>query len=168
MLTAGGRSRRSIVVSVLALGALLLACAPAAAHVEPDPNRVEPGDAVTVAFLVTHGCDESPTVKLTFKIPKGGTDVAPEDKDGWEAAKKGKTVVFEGGPLDTDTEDSFAIGFTAPNKKTLLVWKVVQKCEDGVIRWIDTSEGAEESPPVVGVGKDAPEEHGEEAEETGH
>jgi uncharacterized protein YcnI len=147
------------VVLTVTLGAAMLMPALAGAHIEPDPSRVEPGAAATVAFLVEHGCDESPTIRLKFKIPKGVTDVEPQAKDGWTTRARAKTVVFEGGPLGPDTEDSFAIAFTAPDRETLLVWKVIQKCQEGLIRWIDTSEGAEESPPVVGVGQDPPEAH---------
>jgi uncharacterized protein YcnI len=142
----------------LALGAVVLAAAPASAHIEPDPSRVEPGAAATVAFNVEHGCDTSPTTSLTFKIPKGVKDVAPEAKDEWSSKLKGKTVVFEDGLLAANTEDQFAISFKAPNKKTILVWKVVQRCQEGTIRWIDTSAGAEEPPPRVGVGKNPPAE----------
>ena len=152
-------SQRIVVTLVVAITVAALAAAPAGAHIDADPSRVEPGASTTVAFVVGHGCDESPTVKLKFKIPKGVQDVEPEAKDGWATRSKRKTVVFKGGPLDSNTEDTFAISFTAPDKTTVLVWKVIQKCEEGAIRWIDTAEGAEESPPVVGVGQDPPEEH---------
>jgi len=154
MRAASRRSRRFVGVLGLGISAAMLAATPAGAHIETDPSRIEPGASATVAFLVQHGCDESPTVKLKFRIPKGAADVEPQAKDGWTARTKGNTVVFAGGPLDHDTEDSFALSFTVPDTPTVLVWKVIQKCEEGVIRWIDTSEGAEESPPVVGVGQD--------------
>ena len=64
----------------------------------------------------------------------------------------GGTVVFEGGPLGAHTPDTFSITFTAPKKKTVLVWKVIQNCVVGVTRWIDTSKNANEPPPRVGVG----------------
>jgi uncharacterized protein YcnI len=147
---------------------VVLTAAPAAAHIEPIPSRVEPGDDAVVSFTVEHGCDESPTTKLTFKIPKGVKNATPEAKDGWSSKVKGKTIVFED-PASSELveNDEFSISFTAPNKTTLLVWKVVQKCAEGTIRWIDTSDGAENPPPRVGVGKDAPEEHEEEAIEDG-
>lgn len=151
------RRRRLQVVLCISGLALLLMAVPAAAHIEPDPSRIKPGTRVTVAFKVEHGCDASPTIKMTFKIPKGVRHVSPEDKSGWEATVSKKTVIFEGGSLDAKTEDTFSITFKAPKKKMILAWKVVQTCEEGEIRWIDTSKGAEEPPPRVGVGKDAPE-----------
>ena len=149
-----GRVPIALLISGLAV---VVMAAPAAAHIEPDPSRVKPGATATVAFTVEHGCDESPTTKLTFKIPKGVKKVSPEDKDGWETSVSKKTVVFSGQSPDAETEDTFSITFTAPKKKTILTWKIVQKCEEGEIRWIDTSKGSEEPPPRVGVGKDAPE-----------
>jgi len=152
-------SQRIVIILVVAITVAALAAAPAGAHIDADPSRVEPGASTTVAFVVEHGCDESPTVKLKFKIPKDIQDVEPEAKDGWATRSTRKTVVFKGGPLESDTEDRFAISFTAPDTTTVLMWKVIQKCEEGAIRWIDTSDGAEEPPPVVGVGTDAPDGH---------
>lgn len=139
--------------------ALIATATPAFAHLDPDPDRVEPGEAVTVAFLVEHGCDGAPTIELTFKVPKGVKGVEPQDKDGWISDVDRRTVTFEGGPLDDATPDTFSIAFTAPKKKTIMRWKVVQACTEGVIRWIDTSPDAENPPAVIGVGKDAPAEH---------
>ena len=153
-----GITRAAVAVAVV-LGTLLVMAGAAAAHIEPDPNQVDPGAKATVEFSVEHGCDTSPTVKLTFKIPKGVKKATPEAKDGWDATVKGKTIVFEGGPSPAaDAEDTFAISFKAPKTKTVLVWKVIQNCEEGIIRWIDTSKTAEEPPPRVGVGKAPPAE----------
>ncbi len=151
--------------ALLTLGIVVIAAAPAAAHVEPDPSRVEPATEATVVFAVEHGCDESPTTKLTFKIPKGVKNAQPVAKDGWSSTTRRKTVVFED-PASSDLveDDEFSISFTAPNRTTILAWKIVQRCEEGTIRWIDTSDGAENPPPRIGVGKDAPEEHEEEPE----
>src|SRR5581483_12275382 len=79
----------------------------AAAHIEPEPSRVKPGATVTVAFNAEHGCDQSPTIKLTFKIPKGATKVAAVAKPGWDATVAKGTVVFDGGTLAATTPDTF-------------------------------------------------------------
>ncbi|MBM3671511.1 MAG: DUF1775 domain-containing protein [Actinobacteria bacterium] len=156
---------------VIALALLALLAVPAAAHIEAEPNRVEPGESATVGFLVEHGCDDSPTIKVTLKVPKGVKDVEPVEKEGWRDDVDGRTVEFEGGPLDAETPDTFSISFTAPHKTKLLSWKIVQACTDGLIRWIDTSEDAENPPAVVAVGKDVP-SHDDEADaeepEEGH
>src|SRR5581483_5107720 len=128
----------------------------AAAHIDPEPSRVKPGATGTVAFHVEHGCDQSPTIKLTFKIPKGATKVATVTKPGWDATIAKGIVVFDGGSLAATTPDTFSITFTAPKKKTVLAWKVLQQCEGSVIRWIDTAKDAENPPARVGVGKNPP------------
>jgi uncharacterized protein YcnI len=148
--------RRFAAIATVVGGCVLAAAVPASAHVEPDPARVKPGATATIAFNVEHGCEKSPTTTLTFKIPKGATKVAAVPKDGWIGSVEKGTVVFSGGSLPATTQDTFSIGFKAPKKKTVLVWKVVQQCEQGVIRWIDTAKGAEFPPPAVGVGKNPP------------
>lgn len=151
-----GIIRRFALVAAVVGGCVGAMALPASAHIEPDPAKVKPGATATIAFNVEHGCEASPTTSLTFKIPKGATKVAPVAKSGWTANVEKGTVVFSGGSLPATTEDTFSISFKAPNKKTVLVWKVVQQCEQGVIRWIDTAKGAELPPPAVGVGKNPP------------
>lgn len=152
-----GHVVRRIAAAVAVVGACVLAMAiPASAHIDPDPAKVKPGAAATVAFNVEHGCEASPTIMLTFKITKGATKVVPVPKDGWTASVAKGTVVFSGGSLAATTQDTFSIAFKAPNKKTVLAWKVIQQCEQGVTRWIDTAKGAEFPPANVGVGKNPP------------
>jgi periplasmic copper chaperone A len=149
------RTRRRHIVSsaaVVTVAAVVLAPV-AAAHIEPDPSTVKPGKVASVAFNVEHGCGDSPTTKLEFQIPKKAKHVKAEPKAGWTTKVTSTTVAFEGGPLDAHTEDTFSITFTAPRKKTVLTWKVVQTCVQGVTRWIDTSKDAEDPAPKVGVGK---------------
>jgi len=149
---------RGATVVALAGAFVTVWAAQALAHVEPDPARVKPGKSATVKFVVEHGCSKTPTTSLAFKIPKGVTDAQPEPKDGFTTSVKGGTITFEGQSADAE-EDTFAITFTAPSKKGLLTWKVVQRCGEKVVRWIDTSDSAKYPPPIVGVGKNPPEEH---------
>lgn len=140
----------------MALGALVLTGGRAGAHIEPDPNQVKPGERAIVDFKVEHGCGTSPTIKLTFQVPRGVTGVQVGSKEGWKGITDGKTVVFESGSLEAHTPDTFAIAFIAPKKKGVLVWTVIQDCKQGKVRWIDRAKGAENPPPVVGVGKKPP------------
>ena len=151
---------RAATVAALAGACVVVWAAQALAHIEPDPARVKPGKSATVEFVVEHGCGTSPTTRLALKIPKGVTDAQPEAKDGFTASVKGETITFEGQSADAE-EDTFAVTFTAPSKKGLLTWKIVQRCGEKVIRWIDTAEGTEHPPPIVGVGKNPPEEQEE-------
>lgn len=142
---------RLLTAAVAGVAMLVLIAGPAAAHIIPAPSSIKPGARATVAFNIEHGCGTSPTTKLTFKIPKLAKRVIPVAKTGWKEHVGGGTVVFAGGPLGAHTEDTFSITFTAPKKKTVLVWKVIQQCVVGVTRWIDTSKNADEPPPRVGV-----------------
>jgi uncharacterized protein YcnI len=146
------RIRRTVITCTVAAAALFVLAAPAAAHVEAEPNRVKRGKTATVEFVPEHGCDDSPIVEMAFKIPKGVTDVQPVPRDGFTATATATRVTFTDGTADAEDPGAFAITFTAPDKKTDLVWKVVQRCEEGVERWIEDADG-ELPAPVVGVGK---------------
>ena len=156
-------SRRLGTVVFGATALVVLAAGPAAAHVEPDPARVKPGKQATVEFTPEHGCGDSVTTEMDFKPPLGVTDATPEEQDGWTATVEGRRIVFTSDKVPDD-ETSFGITFSAPTKKTLLAWKVIQRCQDGVDRWIEGPKG--ESPaPIVGVGKNPPKA---EEEDEGH
>ena len=149
------------VLALAVLAALLLATTAAWAHVESDPNRVKPGKKATVEFTPEHGCGDSVTTRMTFRVPKAATNAAPVEQDGWTTSVQGRTITFASDKVP-DEETSFGISFTAPDAKTLLAWKVVQRCQEGVDRWIEGPNG--ESPaPIVGVGKNPPE-----GEDEGH
>ena len=151
--------KRAVVLAGLTVGAVVVAAAPAFAHVEADPTRVKPGKSATVEFTPEHGCgDDSPTIKLTFQVPKGVPDAEPVPLDGWETSTSGRKVVFDGGNLPYDDQEGFGISFTAPDSKTLLSWKIIQTCEEGKVRWIEPDHDAENPAPVVGVGKNPPSE----------
>jgi uncharacterized protein YcnI len=149
-------SRRIAGVVLVATGAIVLTAGPAFAHVEADPDRVKPGKEATVEFEPEHGCGDSVTTEMEFRIPKGVTDATPVEQDGWTATVDGRRIRFESDRVPDD-ETSFGITFTAPDRKTLLRWKVVQRCQEGVDRWIEGADG-EKPAPVVGVGKNPPEE----------
>jgi len=152
-------SRRLGAVAIGATALVVLAAGPAAAHVEPDPARVKPGKQATVEFTPEHGCGDSVTTEMDFKVPKGVTDATPDEQDGWTATVERRRIVFASDSVPDD-ETSFGITFTAPTKKTLLAWKVIQRCQEGVDRWIEGPNG--ESPaPIVGVGKSPPKEEDE-------
>jgi uncharacterized protein YcnI len=154
-------------VAAVAAGAVLLVAAPAAAHVEPEPNRVKPGKEATVEFTTEHGCEGSPTIKMTFRVPKGVTDAAPVEQAGWTGTVEGRKVVFSGGPAPGDEPAPFSISFTAPDKKGEMVWKVVQQCEEGVDRWIETDPEGDKPAPRVGVGQKPSGEHEDESDDHG-
>jgi uncharacterized protein YcnI len=157
MRSTGRVARRITVTGVLAGAVVALVAGPAWAHVEPDPVRVKPGSDATVTFTPEHGCEGSPTTKMTFRVPKGVKNAAPVAKAGWTTSATGKQIVFEGGSVPNDVKESFGISFTAPSKKTILAWKVIQTCEQGEAAWIQSGRDAAHPTPLVGVGKTPPE-----------
>jgi uncharacterized protein YcnI len=157
--------RRTASVALAAAAALLLTALPAFAHVEPDPARVRPGKRVTVEFAPEHGCGESVTTEIEFRVPRGAKHATPVEQDGWSTQVKGRTITFASDKVP-DEETAFGIRFTAPTAKTLLPWKVIQRCQDGVERWIEGPKG-ELPAPIVGVGKNPPDVDTEKADESG-
>lgn len=150
-------------VAIAAAAVVMLVAGPAFAHVEPDPTRVKPAKLATVEFAPEHGCGESVTTRMTFKVPKGAKNAKPVALEGWTATASGGKIIFASDKVP-DEETSFGITFTAPKTRTLLAWKVVQQCQDGVERWIEGPKG-ETPAPIVGVGKNPPDL---DEEESGH
>jgi uncharacterized protein YcnI len=154
-------SQRAAVVVLATSAGLALFAGAAWAHVAPDPDRVKPGKKVTVEFTPEHGCDDSVTTRMRFQVPRAVTDAKPVEQDEWTATVEGRTITFASDRVP-DEETSFGIRFTAPDAKRLLAWKVVQRCQEGVERWIEGPDG-EKPAPIVGVGKNPPE-----GEDEGH
>lgn len=113
--------------------------AAASAHIAPDPAAVQSGVATTVTFNVEHGCGDSPTSSLQFKIPAGVTDAKAIAPAGWNGAQDATSVTFSGGSLDPHTPGDFEISFTAPIAAGSISWLIVQRCAVGEIDWFDPS-----------------------------
>jgi len=145
-------TRRSAIAALISIGALVVTASAAAAHVEPVPTSVKPAKAATVAFTPEHGCEDSPIVEMKFLVPKGAKDASPVAKDGWTTRSTARVVTFSGGSMPSDATDAFSISFTAPKAKGVLTWKIIQRCEQGVERWIEPQSG-DFPAPIVGVGK---------------
>jgi periplasmic copper chaperone A len=158
-------SRRVIGVAVAAAGTVLAFAAPAAAHVEPDPSRIKPGKDARVTFTAEHGCEDSPTTGMTFRIPKNVTNAAPVEKDGFTASTTKRTIEFTGGSIPGDEEAPFTVTFKAPDEKTEIVWKVIQRCGEGTERWIESDPDGDFPAPRVGVGQKPTTGHEEEEDE---
>lgn len=160
----------------VALGAgvlgLALTAGPAFAHVSANPGDAAAGKSTYQQFKVGHGCDGSPTTKVTFFIPDGVVSVKPEVEPGWTIATKvgpitpfdnhGETV-SEGvkeltftadTPLPDEQVTFFGISMTMPDKagETIHI-PVVQACQQGEIRWIEIPVAGQEEPehPAPGV-----------------
>ena len=163
--------RRTIVPIVAGLAALVAAPA-AQAHVTANPGEAPAGSFAMISFRVPHGCDDSPTTSLTIKIPDGVVFVTPQAVPGWQVETKegtlaepvqshGETitegvteVTWSGGPLDPHEFTDFGLSLRLPDTPgETLYFPAVQRCEEGVTRWIQIpAEGGpepEEPAPAV-------------------
>ena len=157
-------------VTTAAVAALALAPA-ATAHISASPAEIPAGYTYT-QFSVPHGCDGSPTMKLTVQIPSGIASVKPEVVAGWEISTtegqleqpvsvfgedvtEGVTEVsWTGGPLPDSQLQRFGMSFFASEDLAdqTTWWPIVQECEEGVTRWIEIPVEGEEEPPEPAAG----------------
>jgi periplasmic copper chaperone A len=167
----------------LAALAALFVVQPASAHVTTSPTEVQAGYTYT-EFSVPHGCDGSATTKLTVRIPTGIASVKPQEVAGWTIATKEGTlpepvsifgeettegvteVSWTGGPLADSHLQLFGLSFFASDTLAgeTVYFPTVQRCKEGVHRWIaipvEGEEEPEEPAPGVAVLASAEEEGG--------
>ncbi len=137
-----GRMCRLQLVVTITLVTLFVAAPGASAHTESDFVAVPAGEEATVKLRPTHGCGESPTVKVSIRADVTGAVAGVVE--GWTSTAtptdEGRTVVeWTGGSLPAHETGEFPITFTAPDTVgELLVFPAVQECENGEsLRWIE-------------------------------
>lgn len=149
----------------LAAAAALLAGS-AQAHVTLTKTRAAPGTHYKAVLRVPHGCSGSATTELRVRIPEGLIAVRPQPRPGWALSvvegkyaqpqqlhdntlEQGVREIAWRGKLPDAWFDEFAlIGYLMPGLQPgqTLYFPVVQQCEQGVVRWIDTSGDAAANP----------------------
>jgi uncharacterized protein YcnI len=147
-------------------GALVLALSPATAiaHMVVDPPEAPAGDYFKAAFRVTHGCQGTPTVSLTIRIPEGVLSAKPQVKPGWTIDIKMRPVdppvdlghgfllrqtaseiTWRGGSLANAHFDEFALTMRTPDKPgATLYFPTTQACEKGSYEWVEVPKAAGE------------------------
>jgi uncharacterized protein YcnI len=160
------------------LGCALLSAfiaVPAIAHVTLERNEAPVGAPYKAVLRVPHGCDGSPTIKLTVQIPEGVIAVKPMVKPGWQIdVKRGpytknysyfhgakfsegvKEVTWSGGRLPDAFYDEFVLSVFIAGDLTpgqMLHFPVEQTCETGAHHWIDVPSAgkAPEGDPAPGL-----------------
>lgn len=143
-------------VAALAGGAVLLAGAPAAAHVTVTPT-VTTADSYTVLTVsVPHGCDGSSTTKVAIQIPEPINAVTPTINQGWtvekvmaeldppvtdshgnELTERVAEIVYTAKtPLPEGHRDVFELSLKLPDAAgERLVFPSIQTCEQGETAW---------------------------------
>lgn len=131
--------------------AVLVTIEPAAAHTDSDYVAVPTGAQATVKLKPTHGCGESPTVRVSIRAPLPGAVAGAVG--GWtatagttEADGEGRTVLeWAGGSLPSHETGEFPVTFTAAGEPgDLLIFPAVQVCANGEeLAWIEGDPGGE-------------------------
>jgi periplasmic copper chaperone A len=143
---------------------------PAVAHVILEQKQAPVGAPYRAVLRVPHGCGDSATVQLSVHIPEGVIAVKPMAKPGWQidiargpyeksyATTHGarltegvKDVVWSGGRLPNELFDDFVLStFIASDLAAgaTLYFPVVQECEKGIHRWVETPSADRSGEPL--------------------
>ena len=156
-----------------ALGAtafILAGALPAHAHATLAVTEAAPGGGYRGVVRVGHGCDGSPTTRLTVRVPDGVLAVKPMPKPGWtletrrgayarpqmlwgKPVTEGVTEVTWTGRLDDAHYDEFVFASQlsgALATGTTLYFPVVQECERGAANWVEIPKDGEDPHALKG------------------
>jgi uncharacterized protein YcnI len=148
---------------ILALGTAVLtltAAAPAAAQLRVTPATAAPGERVEFELQVP-GDPAAHTIEVALRMPAGVQPSSFERLPGWhrqidKGADGSVEVVRWHGELVGDGVGRFAFVAATPERPGDLVWKAVQRYDDGSeAAWIGPP-GSERPAPVTRVGATAP------------
>lgn len=186
-------TKKTITTATLAItaGAVLALAAPlsASAHVGASASSTAAGSYTIVTMSVPHGCDGSPTTKITIDIPDDILSVTPTVNPNWtisrtteplETAVEDQTertsqVIYTaiGEGLPADQRDTFELSLKLPEGEAgdVVEFPVTQDCAVGQTLWVD-----DEVPSIIltaavegdehGHGASTDEEHSDAAETT--
>jgi uncharacterized protein YcnI len=179
--------------TLLALGL----ASPASAHVTITPSETAAGSFTLLTVSVGHGCEGSPTTKITIQVPEGINSVTPTRNPLWSVDKTivpldepvtdahgnevtervGEVVYTAETPLPDGYRDSFELSLQLPETPgETLVFPTVQTCAQGETGWVEVpadgqdAEELERPAPTVTITEATGEDgHGtaEPAEESG-
>ena len=120
------------------------------AHPSFDDSIEAAGRMFKADMLVTHGCGESPTLKVVIEIPEEVLAITARIKPGWkietveselkehrtvfgmEKTKYTSQIIWSGGSLPSDNFDEFSFIVIPPNEETTLYFPTTQYCDEGV------------------------------------
>jgi periplasmic copper chaperone A len=167
-------SKRLAVVGTATLGvtaAIVLGTAGvASAHVSATATSTAANSYTTATFSVPHGCDGSPTTKITFQVPESIIEVTPTVNPNWtitkttepytsasssaddeaeDAAERVTSVTYTAKtPLPADERDTFQLSFSLPDGKAgdLVEFPALQTCERGTVEWNQEQQAGEAEP----------------------
>ncbi len=144
-------------------GVAVMASASAWSHAYMVQKEVAAGAWHLVEIAIPHGCYGSPTTEVSIKAPDGVFNARPEVKPGWTLSTKMKKLdepiqtpevviteivdemTWSGGNLNDLHLERFNFLAKMPNEAgRTLYFKIIQKCEEGELRWIEIPEPGED------------------------
>jgi|HigsolmetaAR202D_1030399.scaffolds.fasta_scaffold07493_7 uncharacterized protein YcnI len=162
------KNAKSACVAVAGAVAASLAGAGAAqAHPGITPSEIPADGYARIEMSIPHGCGESPTTKVTVRLPDEVVSATPQVVPGWRiSTKEGplaapyedhgekvtrgvREVTWTGGPLDAHHMQVFGMSIRLVGGKpgTSIPFKVLQKCKEGEMAWVEVPvEGQEQEP----------------------
>jgi uncharacterized protein YcnI len=128
--------------------------APAAsAHVTVVPATARPGQTLTLNFRVLNERSDQRTVGIDIFVPHG-LHATAADRRGWKRADKPGEFSWvadgSGAAIGGSSAKDFELRVGPLPRSSGVVFKALQHYSDGaVVRWIQTSPGAERPAPVL-------------------
>ncbi|MFC0645661.1 YcnI family copper-binding membrane protein [Cellulomonas phragmiteti] len=147
---------RATAAAALTGGLVLLGAGSASAHVTVQPSTTTAGAYTLLTVGVPHGCDGSPTTRVSIQIPELITSVTPSINPGWEVEKVmadldvpiddghggqrtervAEIVYTARTPLPDGFRDAFVLSLKLPDAVgEELVFPALQECEEGETAW---------------------------------
>ncbi|MFZ4120950.1 MAG: YcnI family protein [Caulobacterales bacterium] len=119
-------------------------------HAALNATEAEAGALTTLQFRITHGCGDSPTVRVRLTLPPGVSRVTPRVVPGWTVAvthaplevplslhgqtvmERVDTITWSGGEIPSFAYEQFEVRLATPNEpgRTLL-FAARQECANG-------------------------------------
>ena len=160
--------RRTVAMSALVAGALVVSALPASAHVTVSPTSLPQGSTAELTFKVPNEESGATVTGLQLQIPTQFpiAQVLPKTAPGWTVAVHTVTLAkplttddgtfttavdeidWTGGSIPVNQYQDFAISVDPlPTGTNQLVFKAVQTYSNGdVVRWIDLSTASDSDP----------------------
>ncbi len=143
---------------------LMLGSAQLNAHPFFEQQELVAGKAFKADLLVTHGCGDSPTIRLVVEVPEEVLSVTPGLKPGWTVEtiesdlSENRTVfgmvrtrytsrlVWSGSRLPSDYYDVFSFIIIPPVGADTLYFPTTQICEEGTDAYTDIPDDSKPGP----------------------
>ncbi|MDJ0354831.1 YcnI family protein [Paenarthrobacter sp. PH39-S1] len=172
------RALKTTLVAGATVGLMTSGLAAASAHVEITPDSTAAGSYSLLTFSIGHGCNGSPTDKITINLPQEINDATATVNPNWTISKtteklatpqklsngssvteRTSQVIYTATtPLDAHQRDALVLSLQLPDTagKTLY-FPTLQNCETGETNWADVAaagqdpESLKAAAPMVAV-----------------